>query len=453
MNEHLDPVTDRSLRRIVALRQQSGRVPSIAAALVRDGCQVWSAALGAAADPSAGYRIGSITKTFTAVLVLQAMADGLIAPGTPVREVLGDVGYAEVTVGELLSHTGGVQAEPSGPWWERAGRAGDFAKLAVANDGSVRAFEPGMHFHYSNLGFAWLGQIVARLRGTTWWEATRQRLLEPLGMSATTYEPGATAVRGWSVDPFTGEARPEPNSDTGAMAPAGQLWSTVGDLGRWARFLGGGNAEILPDEWLMRAVTPRAGIAEGGLSFAYGWGLQLLPGIVGHGGTSGTMVGHLGSMPGFQAALMIDCPRRTAVVCLGNATAGLDPLSLARDLLAELDRLEPAIPPPWVPTATVPTAVREVVGMWFWGGTAYRMTWDGSYLGLGGDQPLSRWQPVDGAGGTSFVGVSGYHAGERLLVVRNPDGTVNHLDASTFILTRSPYDPAAPIPGGSDRTD
>lgn len=451
MTEHLDPATDRSLRRIVALRQRSGRVPSIAAALVRDGIQIWAAAHGADADPTAAYRIGSISKTFTAVLVLQAMADGKIEPGTRVREVLGDIGYGEVTIGELLSHTGGLQAEPSGPWWERAGRAEGFADLAAANDATARAFEPGIHYHYSNLGFAWLGEIVARLRGTTWWEATRARLLEPLGMSATTLEPGPGAVTGWSIDPFTGEARAEPASVTGAMAPAGQLWSTVGDLGRWARFLGGGNAEILPDEWLVRALTPRAGIADQGLSFAYGWGLQMFPGIPGPAGAPGTMVGHLGSMPGFQAALMIDRPRRTAVVCLGNATIGLDPLSLARDLLIELERLEPAIPPPWVPTAVVPDPVRELVGVWHWGAAAYRMTWDGAYLNLGGDNPLSRWQPVDGSDGMVFIGVSGYHAGERLVVVRNPDGSVNHLDASTFILTRTPYDPAAPIPGEPSR--
>lgn len=453
MSEHLDPATDRSLRRIVALRQRSGRVPSIAAALIRDGNEVWSGACGAGAHPAAAYRIGSITKSLTAVLVLQAMADGLVETGTSVREVLGDAAHGavgDVTVGELLSHSAGLPAEPMGPWWERAGRSDSFAELVADNAGAAPVFAPGIHFHYSNLGFAWLGEVVARVRTTTWWEATRRRLLEPLGMSATSFDPDADAVTGWSVDPYTGEVRAEPASTTGAMAPAGQLWSTVGDLGRWAGFLCDGNVEILPDEWLARARTPRSGLDDQGLSFAYGWGLQMFPGIAGGGAGAETLVGHLGSMPGFQAALMIDRPRRTAVVCLGNATVGLDPLSLARELLTELERLEPAIPAPWIPTVSVPDEVRELVGLWYWGTTPYRMTWDGASLALGAGSPLSRWQPVADGDGMGFLGVSGYHAGERLVAVRNPDGTVNHLDASTFILTRAPYDPAAPIPGEPD---
>lgn len=439
MSDLLDPATDRALLRIVAMRQTTGRVPSIAAALVREGSTVWSSAYGVGADVGAAYRIGSITKTFTAVLILQLMAEGEIAPSTPVGDVLGDIGGGSATIGELLSHTGGVAAEPDGQWWERAGRDG-FTELAAAN-AAAAVFEPGYRWHYSNLGFAWLGEVVARLRRSTWWEATRERLLEPLGMSSTGLDPADEAVTGWSVDPYTGEVRAEPASDTGAMAPAGQIWSTVSDLARWATFLGHGNAEILPDVWLDRALTPRAGVESLGLGFGYGWGCQFFP------GGSGTLVGHLGSMPGFQAALLLDRPRRSGVVCVGNATAGLDPLGLGRHLLEELERRDPAIPAPWVPLPTVPDAVRDVVGPWHWGSTPFRMTWDGNRLSMGGDRPMSQWELRDGPDGAEFVGVEGYHDGERLRVVRNADGSVNHLNASTFILTRTPYDPAAPIPG------
>jgi hypothetical protein len=63
-----------------------------------------------------------------------------------VGSVLGDVGYAERTVGALLAHAGGLQAEPNGPWWERS-ENGPFAELAAANDGADAAFRPGPTFH------------------------------------------------------------------------------------------------------------------------------------------------------------------------------------------------------------------------------------------------------------------------------------------------------------------
>jgi hypothetical protein len=73
------------------------------------------------------------------------------------------------------------------------------------------------------------------------------------------------------------------------------------------------------------------------------------------------------------------------------------------------------------------------------------LTWEGDTLVTrrGGVESY-RHQVVDGR----IVGTSGYMHGEELKIVRNDDGTVNHLDLATFILTRTPYDPAAPIPGG-----
>jgi hypothetical protein len=92
--------------------------------------------------------------------------------------------------------------------------------------------------------------------------------------------------------------------------------------------------------------------------------------------------------------------------------------------------------------------VEELLGVWHWGNTAYGFSYDGGELAasqLATGLVTLRFRPAaDG----SFVGTTGYHHGERLHVVRHADGSVSHLVCATFVYTRVPYDPSAPIPGG-----
>ncbi|MFN7151436.1 MAG: serine hydrolase domain-containing protein, partial [Microthrixaceae bacterium] len=129
--------TARRLRADLAGVQIEGRLPSVVAGLVRDGGLVWCDGFGDVhADPAdTQYRIGSITKTLTAVLVLQLADEGLVDLDAPVSVILGDVGYADRSARSLLAHHGGLQAEPAGDWWERT-EGGSFADLVAANDGS-----------------------------------------------------------------------------------------------------------------------------------------------------------------------------------------------------------------------------------------------------------------------------------------------------------------------------
>jgi CubicO group peptidase (beta-lactamase class C family) len=226
------------------------------------------------------------------------------------------------------------------------------------------------------------------------------------------------------------------------MAPAGQLWSTVRDLARYADFLVTGHPEVLSLQTLEEMSTPQSGTLADGLSSGYGLGLRLL-----HGG-SGLLQGHTGSMPGFQASLFVDRDRRTGVAVLANSTTGLRPDRIAIGLLEELERNEPALGPAWEPVAAVPSAVAELLGVWHWGNTPQLVTWDGTRLhlarGLSGERD-STFRLTDGV----LVGTAGYHHGEPLVVVRRADGSVSHLVCSTFVLTRTPYDPSTPIPGGA----
>ncbi len=291
---------------------------------------------------------------------------------------------------------------------------------------------PGELHHYSNLGFALLGEAVARLRGTSWWDDVASGILAPLGMTRTTYHARPPAAQGLSVVHFTGELTREPHQDTGAMAPAGQAWSTVGDLARWASFLASGHPEVLAVETLREAGRPVAP-AEG-----YGLGLRLLP------WRSGWLVGHTGSMPGFLASCFVDPATGDGCVVLANATTGLVADDVPALLLGDDDVPQSE---PWVPTARVPDEVDGVPGLWFWGNTAFELRWCRQRLELH-SLALKNRQDVFAVRDGQVVGVEGYHRGETLHVVRRADGSVSHLECATFVYTRSPYDPEVDIPGG-----
>ncbi len=441
-------LTARRLEAVLAEEQRQGRVPSVVAALTRDGALVWRGSRGDATGVSEAppselqYRIGSITKTMTAVVLMQLRDEGRLGLNDPVTAYLPEVGRDDLTVRMLLSHSSGLAAEPAGEWWERV-EGSTFAEL-VDRVGRA-ALEPGATHHYSNLGYGLLGEVIARVDGGSWWQSVSTRLLEPLGMRRTSYHPSAPHARGWSVAPYSPLLAAEPAADTRAMAPAGQVWSTVHDLATFADLLVEGRPGVLPASTLDEMATPQSGTVTGGAASGYGLGLQLLA------GGSGTLVGHNGSMPGFQAALAVDRRRRTGVVALANSTTGLRG-EVAVRLLEALEDCEPTIDPPWAPVASVPADVDELVGVWHWGNTPHLLTWDGDMLQLeqartgARSSRFRRVDPKEGIG--AFAGVSGYHHGEPLEVVRRPDGTVSHLVVSTFVLTRTPYDPEAPIPGG-----
>ncbi|WP_134739298.1 serine hydrolase domain-containing protein [Nocardioides sp. 503] len=404
--------------RLTAL-QARGRLPSVVAGVLRGGELVWTGAVGGSLEDR--YRIGSITKTLTAVAVLQLRDEGRLSLDDPLGSGVPESGYAAASVRQLLAHTSGMQSEPVGSWWERSPGV-DFATLVAANDGSGAVLPPG-EFHYSNLGYALLGELVARLRGESWWEVASRRVLAPLGMDRTSYADDAPAAQGWSVDHFAGTLTAEPHHDTVAMAPAGQLWSTVADLAVLGRFLVRGHPDVLAAATVREMAEPT--------SDTYGLGLWLSD-LDGR-----RWVGHPGSMPGFQAGLFVDPETGDGAVALAAATTGLDTRRLPQLLLGSgpVPDVEP-----WVPSTGVPDAVADLLGLWFWGNTALELRWHHETLQLCG---LASGEVTDvfEARGDAVVGTAGYHRGETLHAVRREDGRLDHLECATFVYTRAPYAP------------
>src|SRR5580693_3607594 len=188
--DELLPATRRALAHRVAVGQAEGRTPSLVAAVVRDGRRAWCGARSMLEGHEPGgdtqYRIGSLTKTFIAVLVMRLRDEGRLDLADSLGKYLDAGPAAGATIVQLLSHTAGLASATPGPWWERS--------PGELRPGLTDILGPALHpagrlFHYSNPGYGLLGALVGQLRGQGWHEALRQEILDPLGMARTTMSP------------------------------------------------------------------------------------------------------------------------------------------------------------------------------------------------------------------------------------------------------------------------
>jgi CubicO group peptidase (beta-lactamase class C family) len=440
--------TEFALLRRVAAEQAESRAPSLVAAVVRGGDVLWTGARGQVdgAIPTADtqYRIGSITKTFIAVMVMRLRDEGRLDLNDQVDKHVAGTSYGHLTIAQLLSHTGGLMSEAPTVWWERA-PGSDWADLLDRMDEDVIKHRAGSRFHYSNIGYGTLGQLVAEHRGMPWYEALRAEVLAPLGMTRTTPMPEAPHALGWAVHPYADVLLPEPTPDSGAMSPAGQLWSTATDLARWLRFIAGDTGDVLHPDTVDEMRTPAA--VEDGAAWTSGYGLGFQAWRDG----GRRLSGHGGSMPGFLANVVVDPATTTGALALSNSTTGVGVSTLSVDMLKLVDDYEPALPAEWRPLTEVSEELLALTGPWYWGPAPFALRlMAGGWVDLRPTASGSRGSRFRPTGENEWVGLDGYYAGETLKLHHHPDGTVSHLDLGTFIFTRTPYDPKAPIPGGLD---
>jgi CubicO group peptidase (beta-lactamase class C family) len=437
---------ERAVRKV----QADARVPALSVALHRADRNLWTCTVGTSGNPDhpldAGsrFRIGSVTKTFTAVLVMQARDDGLLDLDDPIGKHLDVPAHGDATIRRLMSHTAGFQREPHGDVWDSL-LAPDADDMLTELDRAERVLPNARRFHYSNLAVAVLGQTVARLRGGTWASVLDQRILQPLGLSATTADPTDEAVVGYLVDAYSDAVRPEPQFDMRGVAPAAQLWSTAGDMARWAAFLA--SPEIVDPGGL---VLEEASVDEmrwpltttDETMWAAGFGLGLILEPLGN---RVVHVGHDGAMPGFLAAAYgrrggegnpgaLGC-----AVLASSGTAGAIG-ALPHELLKLSVDLDPADITPWAPGKAAPEEYRSVLGQWWSEGFPFVFSWHDDTLqaravDAPADRPPAVFQPLPGESDVLRT-VSGREAGELLRLTRDEQGVVVRMHWATYRLTR-----------------
>jgi serine-type D-Ala-D-Ala carboxypeptidase/endopeptidase len=239
------------LDRRVATAAEVSRAPGIAWGVVAGGRVVHGGAVGTvdARTPDHGplpttstrFRIASMTKSFTAAAVLLLRDDGALRLDDEVAAYVPEAASLRpptadsppVTVRHLLTMASGLATDDA--WLDRHLDAPAPELRAWLAAGPVFASAPGTRWEYSNLGYATLGQVVEATAGRRLQEVVHERLLQPLGLRDTVWEPPAerVAVGHRRIDDGWGE---EPPLDDGAVGPMGGLWSTVDDLARWVGF-------------------------------------------------------------------------------------------------------------------------------------------------------------------------------------------------------------------------
>lgn len=431
--------------RLVRQTQADARIPALSVAIHRADRPLWTLQVGADVDAASQLRIGSVTKTFTAVLVMQCRDDGLLDLDDQIARHLPVKAHGELTIGRMLSHLSGLQREPFGDVWDTMD-APDVEMLLGRLDRAEQVLRPGLRFHYSNLAIALLGHLVGRLRGGTWEEVLHDRVLEPLGLNDTAVTPSRPVI-GYQVDAWSDYAHPEPPDDFGAIGPAAQLWSTATDMARWAAFLADPR-EMDPAGTVLAASTLEEMRAPQTVTEDVLWARGVGLGLILHpqaGGERILHVGHDGAMPGFLAGVYGrvgggGTPGALAVASLGSSGTAGEICELPHQLLAAAVEHDPADITPWTPGAQVPDAYRSLLGRWWGEGFEYIFTWrDGALHARGVDQPSKRppavFAPVEGEADL-FRTVSGREAGELLRLTRDDSGRVERMHWATYRFTR-----------------
>lgn len=281
-------------------------------------------AAGAAATADTGYRVASITKTFTATLVMQLVEDGKLRLDEPVTSYLSWLRpalRADITVRHLLTHSAGMIADGSCAW-----NGDDFPSRDVLHEevlaGAVVA-DPSSGFRYSNVAYALLGEIVETVTGRRFGLSLDRRIARPLGLEAsgtrsTPHLRKTLAVGYWRTLPGE-EPRPAAAADAGAFEPAGGLISNVGDLLRYQTGHFPGDTRILSElskremqraQWL-RSEEPHHG---------YGWMIWTVDGVI--------VRGHTGGYAGFNTRIGFSPELRLAAAVLTNTIGPLPVLAV-----------------------------------------------------------------------------------------------------------------------------
>lgn len=316
------------------------RIGSITVGIVSQGNLVWTKSYGFAdmstkrpANRQTVYRIGSITKMFTGVMLHQLIRSGKVHLSDPVSRFLPEInqvqglpeGAASPTILQLATMTGGLAQEPDGNGVFGTGPVSQWqSKVTSALAKTQYKTVPGTQYSYSNIGFAALGLALERASGTPYLTWQRERILQPLQMNCTRFDVDPSIERDLAVGYVVGkdgkidadESARELRDGRGYRVPIGCIFTTVDDLSRFLAFeLGHGPESVLPHATLDSAY---AGIVATSQDLDVGYGLGFMAQRRG----DFTWLGHSGGVPGFTATMYFDREYQLGVIGFRNAAGG-----------------------------------------------------------------------------------------------------------------------------------
>jgi D-alanyl-D-alanine carboxypeptidase len=284
---------------------------------------------GAAVDPDVPWAIGSTTKTFVATVVLQLAEERELDLDASIESYFPELPRAsEISVRALLQHTSGLNEYLDSPEVradaQRFWSPEEIVGVAVAR-GAVA--EPGAGHHYANTNYILLGELIEQVTGLPWYQAVRERILEPLGMKHTHYAgeeqaptmgPGHVLEDGHFVDATS-------SVDASLGWAAGALQSTAPDLMRFARALFEGRLLDAQRQTEMRRFVPAEPYAYVGHEYGLGFEKYTVKEV--------TLEGHLGTAPAHASFIGLDPDSGLVVTVIINAAEPAPPALMAFDLV------------------------------------------------------------------------------------------------------------------------
>ena len=314
----------RSLEPWLAAEVEAKGLPALSIALVDDQRIVWSRGFGFA-DPAkhtpataeTAYRVGSVSKLFTDLAAMQLVEAGRLDLDAPVSVALPEFAPKNpfdvaITLRHLMAHRSGLNREPPvGHYFDPSPPA--IGKVIASLNTNTLVYKPGTRTKYSNAGVTVVGAAIEKLRAEPFAVSIRKTVLDPLGMAHTSFEPGAelsaAMAKGvmWSYD---GQAIKTPTFLLGT-GPAGNLVSTVSDLGRFLSALFAEGAGVVKPETLREMFTPQFDETAG---FGLGFTTTMLEGErrVGHGGAVYGCATELAALPDAKLGVVVIASRDCA---------------------------------------------------------------------------------------------------------------------------------------------
>ena len=307
---------------IFATHVESKRSPGLSVAIIEGGRLVFAKGYGKQSiedDVSVAtdtrFGIGSVTKQFTCSCVLMLAEEGKLSWYDPVAKYYPNLKRAkDITVLDLMNHTSGYPDYYPLDFVDRRMAQpiqSDALIEKYAGEHVTLDFEPGSAYSYSNTGYILLGRIVEKVSGQSFAAFLKQRILEPLGMTQTLYDPDPTRAvisRGYTTFAL---GPPEANSPeaSGWVGAAGGIYSTPTDLAKWNIALLEGKV-LKPASWSL--MTRRRRLRNGSLS-TYGCGLSISTRsnreLLSHGGAISGFAAWNGMIPSMRAAVILFCNR------------------------------------------------------------------------------------------------------------------------------------------------
>ena len=363
-----------------------GDSPGVAVLVARDGKIVFQGGFGLAdlekktpVTPETKFRIGSISKQFTAAAILKLAEEKKLAVTDKLSKFFPDFPRGgEVTLHHLLTHTSGIHSYTDKPdFYAKVGKPIEAGALIESFKNDPPDFAPGAGFHYNNSAYFLLGEIVAKVSGKPFGDYLRATFFEPLGMKDTgifvNANPPPSMALGYSWN--DGKIAPALDWDMSWAGGAGALYSTVGDLFRWDEALFGGR--VMNDASFKAATTPVA-LPANVDGMIYGYGLLMFD------VKRLRAIGHGGGLNGWLSDLVRLPDQNCTVVVLANAMPpppGLTPVEISHSLAGKFLENETKKMPPLTEDKTVdPKTFSAFTGRYDYQGAVMTVTAEGDHL-------------------------------------------------------------------------